>query len=636
MAIKTSGNRRAAFEANQKLARIGSPEAQYELGLMYANGMGIKQNIPMAIHWITQAARKGLAAAQYLLGTRFENGAGVEQSAHWAIHWYQQAAEQGHTKAMYRLSVLYGVAQSAQAAVFLRQSANAGLSAAQCALGKAYLHGETVERDRTLGLEWLERAAAQNLDEAQFALGDALLQGHPDAATLEQAIFWLRKAARQDYLAAQVTLEEMERSGTVPLRTRGSAGKRAAADRRRREDRWILAAEKGPADSKFQLAKMYDEGLGVSADTELARHWYSQAALQGHPEAQFRLGQLLMQQGSMEAEAWYRRAAEAGHASAQFALGSLVKPGPENLSATFERLEWWSKAAIQRDAHALTALGNWFADNADDLAASCYLVAAGEGQAHAQFLLAQHLERSSGDPARLTTAMAWYRQAAQGGSAGAQHAVGMAHLTGRGANKDVKEALRWLVLAAEQGHAAAQWNLGVVYTTGLPGLKRNLKTAVEWLKRSAKQGFVAAQANLGILYALSGAKELAVATWSDAAAKNDPEALFNLALAYIKGDGVQKDENLGFELLCRSANLGIVPAQARLGLMYLTGEIAVQDPIEGLKWLALASEAGDQAARSNLQRAMALCSPKQVAEGQRRAKEWKSGVLAATVSRSKA
>ena len=46
-----------------------------------------------------QAAEQGNATAQYNLGVMYDNGQGVRQDDAQAVQWYRKAAEQGHAKA---------------------------------------------------------------------------------------------------------------------------------------------------------------------------------------------------------------------------------------------------------------------------------------------------------------------------------------------------------------------------------------------------------------------------------------------------------------------------------------------------------------------------------------------------------
>ena len=50
------------------------------------------------------------------------------------------------------------------------------------------------------------------------------------------------------------------------------------------------SAEQGHADAQFQLAQMYNDGVGVTQNDVLAIDWYRKAAEQGIASAQFLFG----------------------------------------------------------------------------------------------------------------------------------------------------------------------------------------------------------------------------------------------------------------------------------------------------------------------------------------------------------
>ena len=65
--------------------------AQYCLGVLYANGIGIEQSYTEAIYWYQKAAEQGLAVAQYSLGVAYYNVRYYTQ----AIYWWEKACENG-------------------------------------------------------------------------------------------------------------------------------------------------------------------------------------------------------------------------------------------------------------------------------------------------------------------------------------------------------------------------------------------------------------------------------------------------------------------------------------------------------------------------------------------------------------
>ena len=75
----------------QKAAEQGETKAQYNLGLMYANGQGGTQDDTEAVRWYRKAAKQGEAKAQTVLGFMYDNGRGVTQDYTEAARWYRKA-----------------------------------------------------------------------------------------------------------------------------------------------------------------------------------------------------------------------------------------------------------------------------------------------------------------------------------------------------------------------------------------------------------------------------------------------------------------------------------------------------------------------------------------------------------------
>jgi TPR repeat protein len=95
---------------------------------------------------------------------------------------------------------------------------------------------------------------------------------------------------------------------------------------------FLAAAEEGHADSQFNVALMYERGIGVGKDEKDAVVWYGKAASQGNASAQFNLG-VLYEHGSgtqvdfAKANEWYRKASVQGDALAIGNLGMLYVRG---------------------------------------------------------------------------------------------------------------------------------------------------------------------------------------------------------------------------------------------------------------------------------------------------------------------
>ncbi|MBH53011.1 MAG: hypothetical protein CMI18_01545 [Opitutaceae bacterium] len=91
----------------RKTTEKGDPETQFTLGLAYAIGLGVPEDVKKAVKWYRIAAKQEDRWAQYYLGVMYDNGNGVPEYDKEAVKWYRKAAEQGHVLAQYYLGVMY-------------------------------------------------------------------------------------------------------------------------------------------------------------------------------------------------------------------------------------------------------------------------------------------------------------------------------------------------------------------------------------------------------------------------------------------------------------------------------------------------------------------------------------------------
>jgi hypothetical protein len=155
-------------------------------------------------------------------------------------------------------------------------------------------------------------------------------------------------------------------------------------------------------------------------------------------------------------------------------------------------------------------------------------------------------------------------------------------------------ALSVLRTLADQGDATAQFRLGAMYYEGLE-VPRDYSEAAKWYRKAADQGDAAAQTLLGD--------------------------------CYYRGEGVTQDYVEAVAWYRKAAQQADAFAQLRMGVAYEAGRGAPQDFVEAHMWvsLAIAGLTGgtrQQAVTLALDLASKLTS-EQLAEAQRRAKEWK-------------
>lgn len=92
------------------------------------------------------------------------------------------------------------------------------------------------------------------------------------------------------------------------------------------------AAEAGYAPAQYEIARMYEEGLGVDLNLKLAAFWYRKAADQGAAEAQNNLGSLYargrgVHKSQSQAAHWYGLAAAQNDPEATSNLGIMYLRG---------------------------------------------------------------------------------------------------------------------------------------------------------------------------------------------------------------------------------------------------------------------------------------------------------------------
>lgn len=77
-------------------AEQGDAVAQFDLGFLYDNGIGVAEDDEQAIYWYNRSAHGGDKVAQFNLATLYEMGEGVEQDYIQAYMWYYIASQKGH------------------------------------------------------------------------------------------------------------------------------------------------------------------------------------------------------------------------------------------------------------------------------------------------------------------------------------------------------------------------------------------------------------------------------------------------------------------------------------------------------------------------------------------------------------
>ena len=80
-----------SFEAAQ-----GNPTAQYNLGLMYKNGIGVEKDFNEALGWFILASDNDHMLSKYALGLMYYKGEGIRKNYSKAMNLFLDASYKGH------------------------------------------------------------------------------------------------------------------------------------------------------------------------------------------------------------------------------------------------------------------------------------------------------------------------------------------------------------------------------------------------------------------------------------------------------------------------------------------------------------------------------------------------------------
>lgn len=165
-----------AVSEMRDLAENGDVYAQYALGKMYRDHIGVLPDAMEAKKWFSLAAGREFDAAQYALGKLLLSGDAEICNPKEGINWLQRAFENGNDYAGYRLGkeLLQGinVPEDVPSALdYLTKSAELGNPYAQYMLGKLYQKGRFVERNQERASHWFSQSADQGNPYAQFLIG---------------------------------------------------------------------------------------------------------------------------------------------------------------------------------------------------------------------------------------------------------------------------------------------------------------------------------------------------------------------------------------------------------------------------------------------------------------------------------
>jgi len=183
-----------------ELSKQNNAEAYYYLGLIYSDNRFKQFNPQSAIAYLLSAADLNNVEAMNKLGLMYDNGIGVKQDYLIAFDWYRKAiqTETTNIKNMTFLDNNNDLKEIQYPELFLGllKDAENGNAESQHKVAINYDSGALIPRNFDKALFWFKQAANNNYRESQFMLGYFYCRGLGLKQDSKLANDWLLKSGR--------------------------------------------------------------------------------------------------------------------------------------------------------------------------------------------------------------------------------------------------------------------------------------------------------------------------------------------------------------------------------------------------------------------------------------------------------
>ena len=471
----------------------------------------------------------------------------------------------------------------------LSQSANLGYVQALNDLGDLYFNGELAPKHMGKAYEYYLKASQNGSGYGSYSCGFILMKGSADIPRdIEKGLSMFRLAVEQNYKAATRDLARYYYS----LETE--------EDNRKALDYYLQYIEYNPKDTDtlLHIGLIYESGLGVPLNIDLARRYYERAAEQDETGMAYNfLGGTYMNDEETEnnerkAVHYFQKAIELGNTNAMFRISYYLHNGKGGLQVDIPReIELLTEASKRGNHQATYRLGLLFEDNESGMA--------------------QNLELS----------VKYFQLAADNGILAAINKMGELYLFGEVIPANLTKAISCFTAASEQGYGKASYWLGRLHTDGIGQLEKDTQKAMNYYRKAIEQGYEETrewmeqlQKNLvdetitdieipqdksdEELYkdaknALEKAQfKTAYAYFSYLTQRNHAESFNELGDMYFYGRGMAINQAKALELYKKAAALDSVYGFFNVGFLYWNGPEEIQDPEQALQYLKKAAQMG--------------------------------------------
>lgn len=326
---------------------------EYRIGKMHAAGQGTDQDYQKAAEWFQVSAEKKYKYAQYSLGTLYHRGQGVEQDLYKAFELYLKSAKQGFPYADFEVAKMYrdgiGTDKDETKSRQYFQRAFKGFESLeqtgkddkiQYRLGWMLQNGVGAEQDLIRAKDYYQKSAKMGNVFSSFALAKMVLKEEtPDPDEMKKAIAFLQSVADSD----DVSLKHIKNSAAYLLGKLLLEGKAVVKNIAQAIHYFETSKEHGNPWASFQLGKLYLQGKEIPKNLEKAIQYLTSSAEVGNPFSQYLLGKTYLlgkdvPKDKEQAIKWLNLSAEQGNEYAKFFLDNIDKFGEPSVAFVISRL----------------------------------------------------------------------------------------------------------------------------------------------------------------------------------------------------------------------------------------------------------------------------------------------------------
>ena len=327
----TESDKREAFRCFKRATELipDNGSVWCELGRMYRNGNGTRQNLAEAFSCFKQGHKLGHSQSAVYLGIMFSDGEHVAQNPRKGFEFFQKAFEldNDNISAIKTLASCYrfgdGVAKNSYKAFELyKRAAEMGNVEAMTITGVMLLNGEGTREDTEQFFYWTKRAADNGDSTAMSNLGYHFLNNIGD---YRKAFDLYERAANAGHTGAINNLGLMYFNG------------QGVREDRTRAFNWFLkSAESGDFNGMANVGFCYLWGEGTSKDLWEAERWCKKSAEGGNINGMENYADCLYEKGNVRAAInWYERAANEGSESAKERLDEIRNEMQQQTSSSY-------------------------------------------------------------------------------------------------------------------------------------------------------------------------------------------------------------------------------------------------------------------------------------------------------------